>query len=270
MTKAHEEDHARRVGLAPDEGAGTISLRVGPQHLNPGQRLHGALSMSLHEIACASAAAQTCGEVSRLIPLSSHYEFLAAAAEGDDVRATATVSRASRTLLFLSSVVSGPKGDLSRATVIHGLGEPAAAGACVPAMPLPADFVVSPRPRDPYATLLGPLHEAASPAQSLEGALQVQPWHCTARQPYGGLHGMRLLADLFLGRAAHRAANGRPVVTLGLTLNYLRPVPVGAAVRVSARLDGATALTASVSARFDVGDQPVMQAAGLWKIVGTG
>lgn len=254
---------------AGEPGSAACSLRVGPPHLNPGSRLHGAVVMTLHEAAMAQAlrAAAPPAPGARVLPLSSHYEFLAAAQPGEEVTARARVTRASRTVVFIDSELTGPQGLLSTARGLYGLTS-APPGEAVPSA-LPAGHVRSPSPADAFSRHAGPLYEKPCEGARSFGAVELLPHHDSPGAFGGPLDLLRLLGDVCLGRAAERASGGRPEVTLALTFQYLGELRVGDVVAATATACGVTPLGAALTGEFHVGDRLVATASGAWKYIGT-
>lgn len=248
---------------------GASSLRVGPTHLNPGSRLHGAVVMALHEAAMARAllASAPPAPGARVLPISSHYEFLAAAQPGQEVTARARVTRASRTVVFLDSELSGPQGLLSTARSVLGL-TTAPAGEAMPSA-LPEGHTRSASPADAFSRHAGPLYEKPCEGGRSFGAVELLPHH-DSPLAFGGLFDLlRLLADVCLGRAAEKAGSGRPEVTLALGFKYLDGLRVGDWVAATAWCEGITPLGAALTGEFRVGSRLVATASGAWKYIGT-
>jgi len=86
----------------------------------------------------------------------------------------------------------------------------------------------------------------------------------------GTVHeGMMLtFADAFLGSAAHRGADGKTCVTLSLQASFLKGAKPGDLVVCHPKLERKTRAIIFVSGRFSVGDEDVMTATSLWKVIG--
>ena len=83
---------------------------------------------------------------------------------------------------------------------------------------------------------------------------------------HGGM--LMTFADAFLGSAAHHGSGGKTCVTLSMQASYLGLPKLGDLVEVVPELDHRTRAILFVSGSFFVGDQPVMRATSLWKVLG--
>lgn len=94
------------------------------QHLNGDGRLHGGMMMSLMsivmgEVAQVTAAAKTEGAKAR--PLSLNCDFVSAGETGERVEGRATITRATRSVLFMSGTLSVGTRMLMTATGVYAV-----------------------------------------------------------------------------------------------------------------------------------------------------
>jgi len=121
--------------------------------------------------------------------------------------------------------------------------------------------------KDPFEALVGPLYENEGEGTRRHSAFYVDERHVT---PDGRVHeGMMMtFADAFLGSVAHRAADHRTCVTLSMEANFLAWPQLGDLVEQVGDVDRVTRSVIFASATFRVGDEAVMRASSLWKIIG--
>ncbi|MEP0709015.1 PaaI family thioesterase [Parvibaculum sp.] len=119
---------------------------------------------------------------------------------------------------------------------------------------------------DPFEAHVGPLFERGEDGERLF-AFIVDERHVGED---GTVHeGMMLtFADAFLGSAAHRGADGKTCVTLSLQASFLKGAKPGDLVVCHPKLERKTRAIIFVSGRFSVGDEDVMTATSLWKVIG--
>jgi acyl-coenzyme A thioesterase PaaI-like protein len=119
---------------------------------------------------------------------------------------------------------------------------------------------------DPFEAHVGPLFEREEEGARIF-AFIVDERHVGAD---GTVHeGMMLtFADAFLGSAAHRGADERSCVTLSMQASFLKGARPGDIVECRTKLERKTRAIIFVSARFSVGDEDVMTATSLWKVLG--
>lgn len=119
---------------------------------------------------------------------------------------------------------------------------------------------------DPFEAHVGPLFEREEAGERIFGLI-VDERHVGAE---GTVHeGMMLtFADAFLGSAAHRGADGKTCVTLSLQASFLKGAKPGDLVECRTKLERKTRAIIFVSGRFSVGDEDVMTATSLWKVIG--
>jgi acyl-coenzyme A thioesterase PaaI-like protein len=97
---------------------------IAPQHLNSDERLHGGMMMSLAsivlgEIAREAAAGAEAGAATR--PLSVNCDFVSAGMTGERVEGRARVTRATRTVLFISGELKVGERVLMSATGVYAI-----------------------------------------------------------------------------------------------------------------------------------------------------
>jgi acyl-coenzyme A thioesterase PaaI-like protein len=101
-----------------------FAMRIAPHHLNGIDRMHGGMTMSLAslvmgEVARAEAASRS--PAARAKTLSFNCDFVSAGELGDVVTGEAQVTRATRSVLFLSGTFKvGPR-ILMTASGIYGI-----------------------------------------------------------------------------------------------------------------------------------------------------
>lgn len=88
--------------LATDDPADGVELRVGTATMNPSAVLHGGLVPLVLDVTCYLRLLPELGAGSHAVTVSSTASIIAAAREGEIVRATAQVDRLGRTHAFLS------------------------------------------------------------------------------------------------------------------------------------------------------------------------
>ncbi|NIJ42938.1 acyl-coenzyme A thioesterase PaaI-like protein [Parvibaculum indicum] len=101
-----------------------FAMRIAPHHLNGIDRMHGGMTMSLASLAMgeaaqAEAAARAPGMRART--LSFNCDFVSAGELGDVVTGEAEVTRATRSVLFLSGRFTVGSRILMTASGIYGL-----------------------------------------------------------------------------------------------------------------------------------------------------
>ena len=111
------------MGGADAEGP-LFLFDIAPQHLNGDQRLHGGMMMSLMsmvmgEVAQNTAAARETGAKAR--PLSLNCDFVSAGEPGDRVEGRAIVTRATRSVLFMSGTLMVGTRILMTATGVYAI-----------------------------------------------------------------------------------------------------------------------------------------------------
>ena len=111
--------------LRNDEGA--FIFEIADHHLNADERLHGGMMMTLASIVLGSVAKETAAEKApgatvRL--LSLNCDFVSAGEKGDTVEGRAEVTRATRTVLFISGELRVGTRMLMTATGVYAIKGP--------------------------------------------------------------------------------------------------------------------------------------------------
>lgn len=119
---------------------------------------------------------------------------------------------------------------------------------------------------DPFEAHVGPLFEREENGERIFGFFADER-HLDGE---GAVHEGMLMtfADAFLGSAAHKGAGGRSCVTLSLQASFLNEAKAGDFIECRTRVDRTTRAIIFVSARFSVGEEDVMTATSLWKVLG--
>lgn len=107
-----------------DAGGPLFLFDIAKQHLNGDARLHGGMMMGLMaivmgETAQMAAAAKTEGATAR--PLSLNCDFVSAGETGERVEGRATVTRATRSVLFMSATLRVGTRILMTATGVYAV-----------------------------------------------------------------------------------------------------------------------------------------------------
>jgi acyl-coenzyme A thioesterase PaaI-like protein len=108
-------------------GGEVFVFDIAAQHLNGDERLHGGMMMSLAsivlgEIAREAAAGAEAGADAR--PLSINCDFVSAGTAGERVEGRAHVTRATRTVLFVSGDLKVGERVLMTATGVYAIKSP--------------------------------------------------------------------------------------------------------------------------------------------------
>ncbi|MBC7102727.1 MAG: PaaI family thioesterase [Parvibaculum sp.] len=109
--------------LRNDQGA--FTFEIADHHLNGADRLHGGMMMTLAAIVLGAVAKETATEKSpgaTVRPLSLNCDFLSAGEKGDTVEGRAEVTRATRTVLFISGELRAGTRMLMTATGVYAIG----------------------------------------------------------------------------------------------------------------------------------------------------
>lgn len=119
---------------------------------------------------------------------------------------------------------------------------------------------------DPFEAHVGPLFERMDATGNRIFGFIPDERHVNE---YGIVHeGMMMtFADAFLGGAANRGAGG-DCVTLSMQASFLSGAKAGDLIECRTQLDRKTRAIVFVSARFSVGNEDVMTATSLWKVLG--
>ena len=100
--------------LRNDEGA--FIFEIADHHLNADERLHGGMMMTLASIVLGSGAT--------VRPLSLNCDFVSAGEKGDTVEGRAEITRATRTVLFISGELRVGTRMLMTATGVYAIKGP--------------------------------------------------------------------------------------------------------------------------------------------------
>lgn len=120
---------------------------------------------------------------------------------------------------------------------------------------------------DPFEAHVGPFFERVDAEEERLSAFIVDERHLRRD---GTVHeGMMLaFADAFMGGAAWRGSGGKSCVTLSMQTSHLGEAKLGDLVLCRTKLEHRTRAIIFVSATFAVGDEKVMTATSLWKVLG--
>lgn len=107
-----------------------FTFEIAAHHLNGSERLHGGMMMTLAaivlgQVAKEAAVAKQPGAEVR--PLSINCDFVSAGEKGDKVEGHAEVTRATRTVLFISGALHVGSRILMTATGVYAIKEQGAA-----------------------------------------------------------------------------------------------------------------------------------------------
>lgn len=119
--------YAGPVLRAQRDGRDVFTFETGEHHLNGADRLHGGMMMTLAaivlgQVAKDAAAAKQPGAETR--PLSVNCDFVSAGEKGDKVEGRAEVTRATRTVLFISGDLRVGERILMTATGVYAIKGP--------------------------------------------------------------------------------------------------------------------------------------------------
>lgn len=120
---------------------------------------------------------------------------------------------------------------------------------------------------DPFEAHVGPQFERIEADGSRIAAFVADERHV---REDGTVHeGMMLtFADAFMGGAAWRGSGGRSCVTLSMQASQFGEAKLGDTIFCRTSVDHRTRAIIFISADFTVGDQRVMTATSLWKVLG--
>ncbi|MDO8704342.1 MAG: hotdog domain-containing protein [Sulfuricaulis sp.] len=272
---AHHTGPVFRV--AGEEGY-RFRLQLDTHHVNFAGRFHGGmvltlLSISMGQVAAELAARAAPGSTAPLLSLNS--EFVGSVETGAQVIAEVSVTRATRSVLFLSCRLFANETLLTNASAIYKIEAPAAAVDVVESVaserwePDAADGWTRVQTKDPFGLHVGPLFERGLD----EGAHVIRftvDDHLLDQHGLGSVHdGMLLfMADLFTGRAAVRASDRRMCVTLGVQARRLGEARHGALVDFETHVQLATPSVVFVDGRFHSAGKPLMNVSAAWKVLG--
>lgn len=122
--------YAGPVLRASQDGRDIFTFEIAPHHLNGADRLHGGMMMTLAAIVLGQVAkdAATAKQPDAAVrPLSLNCDFVSAGESGDTVEGRAEITRATRTVLFISGELRVGTRILMTATGVYAIKEPDAA-----------------------------------------------------------------------------------------------------------------------------------------------
>ncbi len=99
-------------------------LDIAPQHLNGADRLHGGMMMSLMSIVMgevAAATAATKDATAKAHALSLNCDFVSAGETGERIEGRAIITRATRSVMFISGTLSVDSRVLMTATGVYAI-----------------------------------------------------------------------------------------------------------------------------------------------------
>jgi len=114
--------------LRADSG-GSFEFAIEARHLNGADRLHGGMMMALASIVLGQVAKETARARTanaEVKPLSLNCDFVSAGEKGETVEGRAEVTRATRTVLFISGELRVGGRILMTATGVYAIREPEA------------------------------------------------------------------------------------------------------------------------------------------------
>lgn len=112
------------AGPVRRDDAGGFTFEIAEHHLNGDDRLHGGMMMTLASIVLGTVAKETAAEKSegaKVRPLSLNCDFVSAGEKGDVVEGHAEVTRATRTVLFISGELRVGSRMLMTATGVYAI-----------------------------------------------------------------------------------------------------------------------------------------------------
>ncbi len=104
-----------------------FTFEIAPHHLNADERLHGGMMMTLASIVLGDVARQAANEKqpgAHVNPLSLNCDFVSAGETGETVEGVAEVTRATRTVLFISGELRAGARILMTATGVYSIKAP--------------------------------------------------------------------------------------------------------------------------------------------------
>jgi len=108
------------------ESGGAFEFEIEARHLNGADRLHGGMMMALASIVLGQVAKETArakAPDAQAKPLSLNCDFVSAGERGDKVEGRAEVTRATRTVLFISGELRVGTRILMTATGVYAIKE---------------------------------------------------------------------------------------------------------------------------------------------------
>ncbi|MGI4811860.1 MAG: acyl-CoA thioesterase domain-containing protein [Janthinobacterium lividum] len=254
-------------------------LRIEAHHLNSSGYIHGGLQMSFMACALEQLAIELLEDkvaTPRVELLTSHFEFVGTAALGACLRAEVTVTRLTRSLVFLTGRLMHEDRPLLSAGATYKIGTSSAAHEQSAVsksieMPYPADAIAfdTIEPFGIHVERGYQRFEGDAANQQSIGVFRVGEHHL---DPHNGgrLHDgvLLLMADQFVGRDAWRAVDDMPNVTLGFHASRMGHAALGDVVEVRSRVEGRTDAVVFLSGSFTVAGKTVMTVATSWKLLG--
>lgn len=107
-----------------EAGSPLFLLDIEPQHLNGDARLHGGMMMSLMSIVMGEVASQTAADKeagAKARPLSLNCDFVSAGETGERVEGRAVITRATRSVMFITGTLKVGDRLLMSATGVYGI-----------------------------------------------------------------------------------------------------------------------------------------------------
>jgi acyl-coenzyme A thioesterase PaaI-like protein len=252
-------------------------LRLENHHLNFADRFHGGMVMTLLCIAMAQVATKLAARAlagSTASLLSLNCDFIGTTGGGTVVMAEVSVTRATRSVLFLTCRLFAGEEVLTSASAIYKIMTPAlldpariaepsgllAPSAAAGWTPVPTT--------EPFGLHVGPVFERAAEAGDRAVRFAVDERRLD-QHGLGQLHDGMLLyvADLFTGRAARRAAQ-RICVTLTMQARRLGVAQRGEWVEFRPHPPVITPSVVFVEGSFHGAAGPLMTVSSAWKMLG--
>jgi acyl-coenzyme A thioesterase PaaI-like protein len=106
---------------------GIYRFEVAAQHLNTHERLHGGMMMTLASIVLGDVARDAASGKqpgARVNPLSLNCDFVSGGEKGETIEGRAEVTRATRTVLFISGDLRAGERILMTATGVYSIKAP--------------------------------------------------------------------------------------------------------------------------------------------------
>ena len=109
------------------QDGGIYRFEIAAHHLNADERLHGGMMMTLASIVLGDVAREAAQEKqpgARVNPLSLNCDFVSAGEKGETIEGRAEVTRATRTVLFISGDLRAGERILMTATGVYSIKAP--------------------------------------------------------------------------------------------------------------------------------------------------
>jgi uncharacterized protein (TIGR00369 family) len=104
-----------------DDSGPTVGLLLEKQHCNFVGFCHGGVMMTLMDIALSGAVCFALGKYTSTPTVSSSFDFMAGAKEGDWIYGDIHSVKLTRTMGFASATIEGPNGSVARASACFKL-----------------------------------------------------------------------------------------------------------------------------------------------------